>query len=76
MDSPVPALTSDGRPDPEPARKAARLGEEITELAAHIHAATFVLLKKIREFDELKGWNQDGVLSCAHWLQWRCGMSI
>ena len=76
MDSYVPALTSSGLPDPEPARKAARLAEEITELAAHIHAATFVLLEKIRAFDELEGWNQHGVLSCAHWLQWQCGMNL
>jgi hypothetical protein len=45
-------------------------------LAAHIHAATFLLLEKIREFDQLQGWNLDGVNSCAHWLQWQCGMNI
>ena len=47
-----------------------RLGEiedEITELAAHIHAATFRLLELIREFDEREGWGGPGLRSCAHW---------
>jgi 5-methylcytosine-specific restriction endonuclease McrA len=57
-------------------RNAAAIGEEITELAAHIHAATFLLLEKIREFDCLDGWKLDGVHSCAHWLQWQCGMNL
>ncbi len=57
-------------------RNAAVLGEEITELAAHIHAAMFRLLEKIREFDRLDGWKLDGINSCAHWLQWQCGMNM
>jgi hypothetical protein len=57
-------------------QKADNLGEEITELAAHIHAATFLLLQKIREFDELEGWCRPGLASCAHWLQWQCGTSL
>ena len=74
MEHPAPVPT--GLPDPERKLRLAHLGEEITELAAHIHAATFLLLEKIREFDQLEGWNLDGVLSCAHWLQWQCGMNI
>ncbi len=70
----VPAALSS--PDLKHTHKASRLGEEITELAAHICAATSLLLEKIREFDELKGWSHHGVLSCAHWLQWQCGMNI
>ncbi|MFC1719830.1 DUF222 domain-containing protein [Pseudomonadota bacterium] len=57
-------------------QKADSIGEEITELAAHIHAATFLLLQKIREFDELEGWCRPGLASCAHWLQWRCGTNL
>ena len=53
-----------------------QLGEQITELAAHIHAATFRLLELIREFDACEGWAGDGVLSCAHWLNWKCGMAL
>jgi hypothetical protein len=57
-------------------QKADSLGEEITELAAHIHAATYLLLQKIREFDELEGWCRPGLASCAHWLQWQCGTNL
>jgi len=62
-------------PDLQHQRDLSRLGEEITELAAHIHAATFQLLELIRIFDEEQGWGGDGVNSCAHWLNWKCGMN-
>ncbi len=52
------------------------LADQITELAAHIHAATYRLLELIREFDACKGWSDDGVASCAHWLNWKCGMAL
>ena len=76
MKHPAPFLPHNGLPNPEHHLSLARLGEEITELAAHIHAATFLLLEKIREFDELEGWNLGGLASCAHWLQWQCGTNI
>ena len=50
-----------------------QLGNEIAELSAHIHAATFRLLTLIREFDERDGW-ATGFCSCAHWLNWRTGL--
>ncbi|MDZ4729601.1 MAG: DUF222 domain-containing protein [Xanthomonadales bacterium] len=53
-----------------------QLADQITELAAHIHAATFRLLELIREFDACEGWAGKGVLSCAHWLNWKCGMAL
>jgi hypothetical protein len=62
-------------PDLQHQQDLERLGEEITELAAHIHAATFQLLELIRIFDEEQGWGSDGVNSCAHWLNWKCGMN-
>jgi hypothetical protein len=52
------------------------LADQITELAANIHAATFRLLELIREFDACEGWAGEGVLSCAHWLNWKCGMAL
>ena len=52
------------------------LEDGITELAAHIHAATFRLLELIREYDECKGWAQPGLRSCAHWLNWKCGIGL
>ena len=51
-----------------------RLGEEIASLAAHLDAATHRLLRCLREFDEAKGWHEQGAISCAHWLAWRVGM--
>jgi len=59
--------------------KPRRLGEienEITELAAHIHAATFRVLELIREFDEREGWGGPGLRSCAHWLNWKCSIGL
>jgi hypothetical protein len=32
------------------------LGDEIAELAAHIHAATWQLLARLAEFDRREGW--------------------
>jgi len=52
-----------------------QLEDRITELSAHIHAATFRLLELIREYDECKGWAGPGLLSCAHWLNWKCGIA-
>jgi hypothetical protein len=51
-----------------------RLGDEIAELAAHLHAATYRLLVLLREFDERGGWHP-GFLSCAHWFSWRTGIA-
>jgi hypothetical protein len=53
-----------------------RLENGITELSAHIYAATYRLLELIREYDECEGWAQPGLRSCAHWLNWKCGISI
>jgi hypothetical protein len=52
-----------------------RLEEQITELAAHIHAATCRWLELVAEFDRREGWGEWGCKSCAAWLSWRCGLS-
>jgi hypothetical protein len=52
------------------------LGDAITEMAAHITAGTCQLLEMIHIFDEEGGWHGTGINSCAHWLNWKCGMSI
>jgi len=52
------------------------LEDQITELAAHIHAATFRLLELVREYDECEGWGGKGLISCAHWLNWKCGIGV
>jgi len=62
---PHPLPTSRHYPDLNHARDLERLGDEITELAAHINAATFQLLELIRIFDEEQGWGGFGVNSSA-----------
>ena len=52
------------------------LADEITELSAHIAAATYRFLMLIREFDEREGWEGPGLKSCAHWLNWQCGIGL
>jgi len=52
------------------------LGDEIATLAAHLHAATYRLLKLIAEFDRLCGWEPEGHRSCAHWLAYRTGIDL
>lgn len=53
-----------------------QLENQITELAAHIQAATCHLLELICEYDESEGWADSGLYSCAHWLNWKCGISL
>ncbi len=53
-----------------------QLEDQITELAAHLHAATYRLLELLREYDERNGWGSKGLNSCAHWLNWKCGISL
>lgn len=50
--------------------------DQITELSAHVSAATFRLLVLIREFDARGGWSGPGMRSCAHWLNWKCGLDM
>ena len=49
---------------------------EITTLAGHLNAANARLLALIAELDRRKGWAEWGVKSCAHWLNWKCGISL
>ena len=56
--------------------EAERLGREITALCGHLYAATYRLLALIREFDEKGCWEQPGLVSCAHWLNFKCGIGI
>ncbi len=52
-----------------------KLEAKITELWDHINAATAQFLALLAEFDRKEGWAQHGVASCAHWLNWQCGIS-
>ena len=57
-----------------PATDAESLGNEIAELCGYIHAATCRLLDLIHEFDELRGWEEQGFRSCVEWLNFHCGL--
>ncbi len=63
-------------PDSNRVNKLERLADGITELVAHLDAGTFQLLELICEFDKNEGWSGPGIQSCAHWLNWKCGMSM
>ena len=53
------------------------LGQQITLLAGQINAANHRLLKLIARFDQRKAWSGGGtVRSCAHWLNWKCGIAM
>ncbi|MFT5139103.1 MAG: hypothetical protein ACI9H8_000422 [Lysobacterales bacterium] len=52
------------------------LADQITELASHLDAGSYQLLKLIYEFDQHGGWQGVGIHSCAHWLNWKCGMNL
>ncbi len=56
--------------------KIAKLEDQISELSAHIHAANYRFLMLVREFDAAQGWAAPGLMSCAHWLNWKCGIGV
>jgi hypothetical protein len=51
------------------------LADGICLRAGRIAAAQAELLTWIAEFDRRDGWSGPGLLSCAHWLSWRIGLS-
>jgi len=52
------------------------LVSEITTLAGHLNAGNARFLALIAELDRRKGWAEWGVKSCAHWLNWKCGIGL
>lgn len=50
--------------------------DQITELAGHLNAAHARWLSLIAEFDRRQAWAEWGVRSCAHWLNWKCGLDL
>ena len=55
-------------------RRCDELGDTISELHAHITAATSRFLTLLAEFDENRYYETAGFPSTAHWLNWRCGI--
>jgi len=56
--------------------RAEALEVEITELCAHINAASYRLLQLVAALDDEAPWGAWGLTSCAHWLNWRCGIGM
>lgn len=52
------------------------LEARITELAGHLNAATHRWLLLLAEFDRRNAWNDGATRSCAHWLNWKCGLDM
>src|SRR5688572_9979973 len=52
------------------------LVDEITMLAGHLNAAHARFLSLVAELDRRRGWAEWGVKSLAHWLNWKCGITL
>jgi len=52
------------------------LEAELCGWAGRIAAATCQMLLVLAAFDRRRGWSGLGMASCAHWLAWRCGLSV
>jgi hypothetical protein len=52
------------------------LEAQITELAGHLNAANYRWLGLIAEFDRRQGWADGKLPSCAHWLNFKCGLNL
>ena len=61
---------------PDSLARADELDREITDLCAQINAAGYRLLQLIAELDDQQPWGAWGLASCAHWLNWRCGIGL
>ena len=52
-----------------------RLEAEISSMASRLAVATATWLVWIAAYDRRGGWASWGAKSCAHWLNWQCGVS-
>lgn len=76
VDPPLrPAAMPPGVPDPG-ALPTERLEHEMLTLAGHLAAATCSFLLMVGEYDHRRSWESWESLSCAHWLNWRCGVGM
>ena len=59
-----------------PIKNNQQLSDEITQLAGQINAANYRFLKLLAEYDRREAWAEEGIRSCAHWLNWKCGIAL
>jgi len=57
-------------------RSIEKLAKEICTLTGHMNAANHRWLMLIGEFDRRTGWSDGATQSCAHWLNWKCGIAM
>src|SRR5687768_5179419 len=57
------------------ARSMDDLIDEILTAEVTISVAIYRQLAALREFDERKGWHDQGATCCTAWLSWRIGLS-
>src|SRR5690606_22715687 len=76
-EQPMDGAAPESPPEPAFGRlEGERLGAEITELCGYLYAGTYRLLTLIRTFDEKGYWGGPGDCSCAHWLNFKCGIGM
>jgi len=54
----------------------AELESQITALAGQLNAANYRWLTLIAEYDRRRGWADGALHSCAHWLNFKCGLNL
>lgn len=52
------------------------IAADICTLAGHLNAANHRWLLLIAEYDRRNGWSDGATQSCAHWLNWKCGIAM
>jgi len=57
-------------------RNIEEIEQELTTLAGQLNAGNYRWLMLLAEFDARQGYAGVGAASCAHWLSWRCGLSM
>ena len=60
----------------ESAASLEQIESALTTLAGHLNAGNYRFLKLLSEFERREGYAGWGIVSCAHWLNWRCGLSL
>ncbi len=55
--------------------RAEQLESELLTLAGQMNAAEYRFIKLLGDFDDTGGWQDEGIKSYAHWLNWKVGMS-
>jgi hypothetical protein len=52
------------------------LAADICTQSGHLNAANNRWLLLVAEYDRRTGWSDGATQSCAHWLNWKCGIAM